>query len=201
VSVTLPKVSVTSAARAELTAAIEGDKECIRLDVSPTFEHVLAVGVPEPNDLVIDLGVGLRVSLPASSARRADGLIVDLVSTPEGPAFKIQNPNEPARVKRITPKELAARLGGGEDLALVDVRPDGERALASIEGFRSQGPELERELEDGPRDRPVVVLCHHGFRSQRHAEELVLRGLTNVHNLVGGIDAWSADVDPKVPRY
>jgi monothiol glutaredoxin len=195
-----PKVTITSAARVELAAAIENKEEAIRLDVSPTFEHDLAVGIPDRSDVVLDVE-GLRVSLPRSAVRRADGIVVDLVATPEGPAFKIDNPNEPVRVKRMSPKELKARLEQRASLMLVDVRPDGERALASISGFRGLDDALQRELFEGPRDREIVVLCHHGMRSQRAAEELVQQGFRNVHNLVGGIDAWSSDVDPSVPKY
>jgi monothiol glutaredoxin len=197
----VPKVTVTPAARAELTGAIEGATECIRLDVSAGFEHDLAVGVPEPRDIVVELGDGLRVSVPPSAARRADGIVIDIVSTPEGPAFKITNPNEPARVKRVTAKELHDRMKGGEPWLLIDVRPDGERALASVEGFRPVDEALEKDLESGSSDRPIAVLCHHGFRSQSFAEELARRGHKNVHNVTGGIEAWSSDVDPTVPRY
>lgn len=200
VSNALPKVSITPAARTELAAAIESPEEAIRLDVSPTFDHDLAVGVPDRSDVVLVVD-GLRVSLPRAALGRADGIVVDLVSTPEGPAFKIDNPNEPARVKRMSPKELKSRLGQGAALTLVDVRPEGERARASIAGFRGLDEALLRELVDGPKDREIVVLCHHGMRSHRAAEELVQAGLKNVHNLVGGIDAWSTDVDPSVPRY
>lgn len=200
VSTGLPKVTVTAAARTELAAAIESTEEAIRLDVSPTFEHDLAVGVPDPHDVVLEVE-GLRVSLPRTALRRADGIVVDLVTTPEGPAFKIDNPNEPPSVKRMTPKELQALMREGKDLTLVDVRPEGERALASIAGFRGLDEALLAELVDGPKDREIVVLCHHGTRSHRAAQELVQNGLRKVHNLVGGIDAWSADVDPSVPRY
>jgi monothiol glutaredoxin len=57
------------------------------------------------------------------------------------------------------------------------------------------------ELETGPKDRTLVVQCHHGVRSLRAAEELVAAGFRDVYNLVGGIEAWSRDVDPEVPRY
>jgi len=201
VTATVPTITVTAAARAELTGATEDPNECIRFDVSPTYEHDLAVGVPEPRDIVIDLGDGLRISLPPSAAARANGVVIDVVPTPEGPAFRIDNPNQPPRVKRLTPKEFDARRRGGEDFVLVDVRTDHERALARLEGSRPLDPELLAELENGPPGRAVVVLCHHGVRSQHAAEELIARGLKNVHNLVGGIDAWSADVDPNVPRY
>jgi monothiol glutaredoxin len=200
VSAALPSVRITPAARAELAAAIESAEESIRLDVSPTFEHDLAVGIPDRSDVILEVD-GLRVSLPRSAVQRADGIVVDLVTTPEGPAFKIDNPNEPARVKRMSPRELKERLAQGANLTLVDVRPEGERALASISGFRGLDEALLSELTAGPKEREIVVLCHHGMRSHRAAEELTRHGLRNVYNLVGGIDAWSSEVDPNVPRY
>jgi monothiol glutaredoxin len=200
VSVRTPRVTVTDAARAELSQAIEGENECIRLDVSPTFEHDLAVGVPDPRDVVVDAG-GLRVSMPRGAVARADGIRIDLVQTPEGPAFKIENPNEPGHVKRISPTELHARLTRGDELVLIDVRTPEERAIATIGGGRALDPALHDEIGKGPRDRAIVVYCHHGSRSQRAAEELVQQGFRDVYNLVGGINAWSMDVDPDVPMY
>ena len=52
-----------------------------------------------------------------------------------------------------------------------------------------------------PKDALVVLHCHHGVRSRSVAEKLLQDGFRNVHNLTGGIDAWSAEVDPSVPRY
>lgn len=195
-----PTVTLTDAAKAEFLSALEDPKECVRLDISATFEHDLAVGVPDPRDIVLEAN-GVRISLPRAAARRADGIRIDLVTTPEGPAFKINNPNEPARVKRISPTELATRLTRGDALVLIDVRTDQERKIASIEGARALDDALMRELEAGPKDRTLVVQCHHGVRSLRAAEELVAAGFRDVYNLVGGIEAWSRDVDPEVPRY
>ena len=62
-----PNMSVSEAARAELAAALESSDECIRLDVSPAFEHDLCVGVPDPRDLVVEVA-GLRISMPPASA-------------------------------------------------------------------------------------------------------------------------------------
>ena len=200
VSVHTPHITVTDAARAELAQALEGANECIRLDVSPTFEHDLAVGVPDPKDLLVDAG-GIRVSLPRGTAARADGIRIDLVQTPEGPAFKIDNPNEPARVKRLSPAELHARLTRGDDLLLVDVRTPEEREIAQIDGSRPLDAALHDEIGKGSRERSIVVYCHHGSRSQRAAEELAQQGFRDVYNLVGGINAWSMDVDPDVPMY
>ncbi|HWP07159.1 MAG TPA: Grx4 family monothiol glutaredoxin [Polyangiaceae bacterium] len=200
VSTSTPKVTLSDAARTELTAAIESANECIRLEVSATFEHDLAVGVPDPRDVIVDAG-GVRVSMPRSSVARADGIRIDLIQTPDGPAFKIENPNEPVRVKSISAVELKARLDRGDDLVLVDVRPADERELAMIEAGRPLDEALHAEIGKGPRDRAIVLYCHRGSRSQRAAEELVQQGFRDVYNLTGGIHAWSLDVDPDVPMY
>ena len=52
-----------------------------------------------------------------------------------------------------------------------------------------------------PRDRELVLYCHHGTRSRAAAEFLVTQGYETVWNLSGGIDAWSTDVDPTLPQY
>jgi monothiol glutaredoxin len=200
VSVRTARITLSDAARAELSAALESPSECIRLDVSPTFEHDLAVGVPDPRDVIVEAD-GVRLSLPRGAIARADGIHIDILQTPDGPAFKIQNPNEPVRVKRISPEELHARLTRGDDLLLVDVRTDEEREIAAIEQGRALDAALHDEIGKGPRDRTIVVYCHHGSRSQRAAEELVSQGFREVYNLTGGINAWSMDVDPDVPMY
>jgi monothiol glutaredoxin len=195
-----PKLTLSDAARDELRAAIESSDECIRLDVSPSFVNDLCVGVPDPRDVVVDVG-GLRISMPLSAARRADGIVIDYVTTPDGPAFKITNPNEPARVKRMMPSELRARFDRGDDVLLVDVRTPSERAIAHIERSRLLDSELRNTLALLPRSRTIVCLCHTGVRSRHAAEGLVQMGFSDVYNLEGGIDAWSRDVDPDVPRY
>ena len=47
----------------------------------------------------------------------------------------------------------------------------------------------------------IALHCHHGVRSRAAAEQLLREGFTNVYNLEGGIEAWSREVDPSVPRY
>jgi monothiol glutaredoxin len=195
-----PNITLSDAARAELRSAVESSSECIRLDVSPTFEHDLCVGVPDPRDIVVDLG-DVRVSIAPASARRADGINIDIVTTNEGPAFKITNPNEPPRVKSITAPELRARLDRGDDILLVDVRTPAEQEIARIEGARLLDATLRDEILELSRDRVIVCQCHSGVRSRHAAEGLVEMGFRDVYNLEGGIDAWSRDVDPEVPRY
>ena len=84
---------------------------------------------------------------------------------------------------------------------MLDVRTVAEREAARIEGATLMDDEQAARLSALPKDTMLVFHCHHGGRSQQAAEHFVALGFTNVHNVVGGIDAWSQEIDPKVPRY
>lgn len=106
-------------------------------------------------------------------------------------------------VDRLTAEEVSRQLIKDPDaLVLLDVREPEERALCAIEPsiHIPMGEVLER-LDELPRDRPIIVYCHVGARSELIATFLETEGFESVGNLSGGIDAWSAEVDPSVPRY
>lgn len=85
---------------------------------------------------------------------------------------------------------------------LVDVREPLEWAIGRIEGARHIPlGSLAARLEELPRDRDVVLYCHHGVRSLRALEFLRSAGFPRTRSLAGGIDAWSREVDPAVSRY
>jgi monothiol glutaredoxin len=195
-----PAITVTPAAAENLRAALESADEFVRLEVSQRFDHGLSVTARHPGDFAIETA-GLTVLVDRASAARANGVVIDAVQTPDGPAFKITNPNEPARVRPMSASELKLRLDGGDKLELIDVRSEEEREIAHIEGAKLLDQELADRLLAMDKDTVLVFHCHHGGRSQRAAEQFVQRGFKSVYNLVGGIDAWSADVDPDVPRY
>ena len=117
-----------------------------------------------------------------------------------GGGFKITNPNEPPKVKQLTAQELKAMLDRGE-VALFDVRPEHERAIAGIAVARSLDAASQKYLLGLDHDSPIAFHCHHGSRSQEAAQQLLTEGFRNVYNLQGGIDAWSIGIDPSVPRY
>ncbi|HVM45530.1 MAG TPA: rhodanese-like domain-containing protein [Candidatus Thermoplasmatota archaeon] len=100
----------------------------------------------------------------------------------------------------IEPQEAARRFRAGEAV-LLDVREPSELARASIDGAlhvpMRQVPARVGEL---PKDKPILVICHHGGRSQAVADWLAPHGF-DVHNVAGGIDAWADEVDPSVPKY
>ena len=102
----------------------------------------------------------------------------------------------------LTPPELAARLAGGEDWQLVDVREAWERAIAAIPWATAiPMTEVCARADQLDRHRPVAVLCHSGIRSATVAAWLRELDFATVANVTGGIDAWSTAVDPTIPRY
>ena len=89
---------------------------------------------------------------------------------------------------------------------LLDVREPWEVQVASVqpEGFELVAipmNEIPGRLAELPEDRPIACLCHHGARSQRVALFLAQQGYGDVANIAGGIDAWSQERDPGIPRY
>jgi len=87
-------------------------------------------------------------------------------------------------------------------VVLLDVREPYERRLASIEpSLHIPLQEVPERLSEIPKDKAVIIYCHSGVRSMMVAGFLANRGWESVANLAGGIDAWSLEVDPRVPRY
>lgn len=102
----------------------------------------------------------------------------------------------------ISPKELKSRLDKGEQLVLVDVREEWEYSLAKLDGsILIPLGTLPQSLARLTRDSEIIAICHHGMRSADATNFLLQQGFSNVKNLVGGIDAWSTQVDGTVPRY
>ncbi len=102
----------------------------------------------------------------------------------------------------ISVSELKRMRDRGDDFVLLDVREDDELATASLPGVTHiPMAEISGRLADVPRERDVVVMCHGGSRSARVAAYLQQNGYVRVANLAGGIDAWSQEIDPAVPRY
>lgn len=103
----------------------------------------------------------------------------------------------------ITAKELKAKMDAGEDFQLIDVREPGEFAYAKIEGAKliPLGQIISRMDEIDP-SRETIVQCKAGGRSAMAIQAMRQAGFTGeLKNLVGGITAWSNDVDPKIPKY
>jgi monothiol glutaredoxin len=196
-----PKVTVTSAAKQAIEQAKGDEAGMLRLEISADFEHALSIDDPDDDDFRIESG-GITVLVDRHSAARADGVRVDFQAGPNGEGgFRVDNPNEPPKVRPLAPAALKSMIDGGERFELIDVRTPDERKLASIAGAKLLDDDVSRELAGLDKDTPIVFHCHHGGRSQAAAERFVREGFRRVYNLVGGIDAWSTSVDASVPRY
>jgi rhodanese-related sulfurtransferase len=106
-------------------------------------------------------------------------------------------------VGELTPREFLDRRSAGEAMTLIDVREDWETALAPVPSAHvhiPMGQIGERCAELDP-SATTVVICRSGGRSLQVARFLASRGFGSVHNLSGGILAWSRDIDPKIPQY
>ena len=198
-----PDLTITPAAAEALRAALAdaGPDDQLHLSVSPRFEHDLSLGPARPGELAVE-SAGLTVLVDPLAADRVRGLTIDHVSGPQGAGFRMDNPNAPAppQVRPLAPAELKARLDRGEKLELFDARTPEERAKASL-GGRLLDDDALAHIEELDRATPLVFYCHHGMRSRMVAQRVAELGFREVYNLTGGIDAWSREVDPAVPRY
>lgn len=197
-----PNVTLTAGALAALTKFQEGEgTPTVRVEITSGWQYGMDFDDPRPSDIVVE-GEGYRLVLSRASARKADGMTIDFIEGPAGAGFKIDNPNEPPKVKLVDPQELKHWMDEGKALTLYDVRTDQERATASVEGAVALDDDARAKLEGAAEKTGVLVfMCHHGMRSQRAAQQALEMGYREVFNLAGGIDAWSQTVDPSVPRY
>jgi rhodanese-related sulfurtransferase len=107
-------------------------------------------------------------------------------------------------IPEISVADLQRRLAAPQPPRLIDVREPAEFEIARLPGAEllplSQWPALAAEKLTDPA-QPLILHCHHGGRSGRATDFLLRNGFTDVTNLAGGIDAWSLEIDPAVPRY
>jgi monothiol glutaredoxin len=201
-SIAAPEITVTPPAAQALGQALEnaGDSAAIlHPSIDAGFQSSLGIGPQSVGEVLVESG-GVTLAVDPMSAKRANGIVIDVVDTPQGLGFRIDNPNAP-KVQPMDVEELKRRLDAGEPLQLFDVRTPEERATASIPGSILLTEEEANRITGLPRDSLLAFHCHHGGRSQSAAEHFASLGFTQVYNVEGGIDAWSQRVDSDVPRY
>ncbi|MCP4003656.1 MAG: Grx4 family monothiol glutaredoxin [bacterium] len=203
--VTTPTISITDAA-AEIIRGAQQQSEHAGLHVmiDPGFQHQLGFGPVQPGEIEVQAS-GFTVYFDRDSATRADGLLIDLASEGDRQGLAVSNPNAPDRasdaVAALPVSELKTLMDAGADFALYDVRAREEWDQARIPGAKLVDEAVAEEIGKLPKDTRLIFHCHHGGRSQAAAEHFAAQGFTKVFNLVGGIDAWSLEIDKSVPRY
>ncbi len=105
-------------------------------------------------------------------------------------------------IEDITPSEFVRRRDSGELWALLDVREAWEIDIARIDQTTNiPMAEIAARVAELDTHQAIAVLCHSGGRSAQVANYLAQTGFARVANIVGGIDAWSLDIDKSIPRY
>lgn len=198
---TPPEISISDEAAEVIRDAVESQPgTSVQLGIDSRWQHSFGLGPVEGHEVKAESN-GVEIYMDVATAQKARGLKITMEDTLQGRGLAIDNPNAPAPVGQMSAQALKQKLDSGEAVKLFDVREAQERERASIEGSRRLDEAAISEISAMPKDAQLVFYCHYGQRSQAAAEHFRLQGFTRVYSLVGGIDAWSREVDSSVPRY
>ena len=101
----------------------------------------------------------------------------------------------PTQLKTLIDEDSSSHL-------LLDVRETNEFEYCQIPGSQHMPMQsIPNRLDELPKDKPIVTICHHGMRSQQVAQFLLQNGFTDIINLQGGVHAWATSVDNSMPTY
>jgi adenylyltransferase/sulfurtransferase len=102
----------------------------------------------------------------------------------------------------ISVHDLKAKQDAAERFVLLDVREPDELETVSLPGATHiPMGQVPQHLDELPHDQDIVVMCHHGGRSERVTGFLNANGFPNAKNLAGGIDAYAVEIEPSLARY
>ena len=197
---TPPEITITDkAAEAIRQGTANAQGVALHLEIGPDHSAGFQLAPASDHDIVV-VANGIEVHFDPGSAQRANGIVIDWVSTVQGEGLSLKFPGA-QEIGSITVQELKKRLDEGS-ITLIDVRPAHGRAAAAP---LSQARVLEEEgyeaLAALPKDTPLAFICHHGISSKGVADRFAAHGFTKVHNVEGGMDAWASEIDSSVPRY
>lgn len=199
---TPPPITITPKAAEAIRSAMSDSGAGLELHmaIDPRFNAQFQLK-PAAGTEIVSESAGIRVHFDLASAQRATGLEIDWVEDMRGAGLAIRNPNAPAQVQPMSVQELAARIAAGS-ITVVDVRPAADRSYAPFPHPHEVLDETTvAKLEALPKDSELAFLCHHGVSSARAAEHFRGQGFRKLFNVEGGIEAWSQQIDPSVPRY
>ena len=199
---TPPAISISPKAAEAIQRALDGAEPGMGLHmaVDPRFNAQFQLKPVTGQEIVAE-AAGIRVHFDLASAPRASGIAIDWVEDVRGSGLSITNPNAPPPVKSLSVQDLHDRIVAGA-IDVIDVRTPEERAMAPFPPpHDTLDDDSMARLAELPKDMPLAFLCHSGNRSRQAAEHFRGLGFHDLYTVEGGIDAWSVQVDPSVPRY
>jgi monothiol glutaredoxin len=197
---TPPEITITdAAAEAIRDATANAEGVALHLEVGPDHNAGFQLAPAGEHDIIAHAN-GLEVHFDPASAQRARGIVIDWVTTVQGEGLSLTFPGAQT-IKSMSVEELQARLAA-HDITLIDVRPAAGRALAApLASARILDEEGYENLASLPKDTALAFICHSGTSSRGVAQRFAAHGFSEVYNVEGGMDAWSVEIDPGVPRY
>ncbi len=205
-----PPGMVPSCAEGGVLGVLPGIVGC--LQANEAVKLILGIGEPLVGRLLLFDALGMRFRElklrkdPSCPICSANPTVTKLIDYEEfcgiGRGNDATDAKEPAPMEEITARELKAKIDQGDAFTLLDVREPYEYEIARIPGATliPLGSVAQRISELNPDDE-IVLQCKGGVRSAQALGILQQAGFTKLKNLKGGILAWSADVDPSVPKY
>jgi len=197
---TPPEITVTDAAAEKIRAAMQGHEGvALHFQVDANWESQFNLAPAQAGEIEVESN-GITVMVDIATAPRVKGAVIDWVKTLTGEGLSVDLPAAPPPVRQMSVQELAEKLKAG-NVMLIDVRGEADRAKARIESALVLDEDMMDKLAQMPRDTELAFICHTGNSSRGAAEYFRKQGYTRVNNVAGGIDAWSLEIDPAVPRY
>ncbi|MEO8011116.1 MAG: rhodanese-like domain-containing protein, partial [Dokdonella sp.] len=197
-----PEITISDEAAAQIRAAInDAEGMGLFLAIDAKYKPQFQLREISGGEILVNTN-GIDVLLDPASAQRAKGARIEWVTTAQGDGLSINLPAAPPPVHSLDVHALKRLLAEGR-ITVIDVRPAPDRALAPFADVDVEVLDAASHdrLMDLAKDTPLAFLCHHGNSSRRAAEHFRERGFRVVHNVEGGIEAWSTEIDPSVPRY
>jgi len=197
---TPPEVTITDAAAVKINEALAGhDGVGLHFSVDANWQSQFSVAPATGSEISVEVN-GISLLFDLASAPRANGAVIDWVESMQGEGLTISLPQAPQAVNQMSVTELKEALDK-HAIILIDVRGQEEREKAAVAAAKTMENDYMQQVEAMPKDTALAFMCHSGGRSQVAAEHFRKLGFANVSNVVGGIDAWSQEIDPSVPRY
>ena len=197
---TPPDITISERAAREIRAALaDAEGMGLFLAIDGRFQPQFQLREVTGHEIRATAG-GIDVLFDPASAQRARGARIEWVETAQGEGLSIDLPSAPPAVHALDVQALKKLMDEGR-VKVIDVRPAEDRALAPFSGAEVLDADSHDRLVGLPKDTALAFICHHGNSSRRAAEHFRERGFRTLYNVEGGIEAWSREVDPSVPRY
>ncbi|WP_395373561.1 Grx4 family monothiol glutaredoxin [Marinicella sp. W31] len=190
---TPPEISISEKAAEHIKEGMQDAAgHALFLNIDDSFNTRFSLEKPKGYEIVSDV-TGIRIHMDIATAKRAQGMEIDWIDELQGSGLSIRNPNEPPAVKHISVDELKTWMDADKEQPLIfDVRSPESIAAGTVTGAVRLDKEKMQEIEAMEKDTALVFVCQIGQSSQAAAEFFRKKGFTNLHNLTGGYNAWSA---------